>query len=1510
MSNSQRPHDFMREEYEEFLQLDRALRGKGLDLAGLHEILDHYAGNRTDGVSYVDYRLIPCGDSVEQVEISGGTWGAWLKIRMNILSECREFLVERLPLFDEQGIMHLTSLSGKSIARRPIWKLEIKEGNGKEAGETRKLLKERGLLPEKLRLEGITGRFVKALNFYLDRWLRYGYGEKPEVVTQAFLAAISSAVHSAFFSKYALSFIPLAETTNALSRLSQARCVTALPLRLHRRALMGDDPRDQVRLLLPEHRGIFCPVETPESKSIGLVLRLARGFKHDKDGGLEPRRRDSTGNASDILGYGACLLPFIHHTDPTRAMMGAKNLKQALELPEGEPPLVQTGHEAEVFGQAEEMKIGCNLLTGYMSWYGYNYEDGIVVSDAVVRRFATFRQETIGPFPCYGSEIPGNPGKRFSELDDNGMIPAGKKVRKGAILAALYEKEWNSQVNGFVLGAHPVRLVRVPSGVEGRIVEASFEPFNKSGVPLPSSRVTGRLWFKIKTSMPLAQGDKMMGRHGNKGVVTRILPEREMPYLVAGNQQELNGLKFKKDSKGKPHYHGEERPHVHLEILLNPLGVVGRKNLGQLLETHLGLVLKCRPDSWENLSGLARPFRKMTGKDFDMLSCLLEKTGVVDDKGKARVFWNKGEKTCKTEEPIVVGIQYITKLNHLAGDKYHVRSTGPRSTLTGHPVRGRSRDGGLKLGEMELWCLLERKAWNIIKELVSIHGDPGGSTSQLLDTYLKILGIVINFNKGATYKTFCITDEKIEKMCKGSKIVKPDELRPVFSRKAKSSRKTASIIAGKGYRQGKGLHIALVKGGLFDPELFGPWFSKQPLNEQENGEVSIMPTLGDLMSHKNAGLSGNDLKEERWAFIEFAVPVLHTFSQEDVGRQDKVSFMEKILVPPLRFRPVSWSGISTPVMDEINCRYNEILKANSMLSKLPNSGIDLKKLKELKESFGKLLNVYVARSNRESCFRKFDSWLYYRGAWCDVKDAVLKRVPSEMKAEAKEGLREWRLYNHAIFRPYRRLVQAVFELFDEIIDRLKGKKGLIRQYLCGIRTDYSGRAVIVPDPELPVGTVELPGEMVSTFCKAGTGTTQKKIKTADLRVLLNRPPSLLPSNILSFAVKNGGKSKVIRINPALCKGFGADFDGDQMSVFALHDEEARKEADLYFRPGSMPFHPADGTVLFSTNLDIALGFRLSGITNDDLKKTLEDMRTDEDREAHISEKVKEAFEKATVAGLSFGMFDLLKIKDELSKPEEESQMSAFDRLLEKGDTSTNPLLKLYASGAASKKAAISQMLVRLGKINLPHETDKQVDISECYASGLSSESFYTAAYMSRYAMMFKKLRTAYGGAMTRLMVHKGFNAMQKDICTEYGKDYLVCSPFDRISDRNLPAGLLSCHLIGERFTQLSMKVIHGTGHDKILDRFPWVARDIRSPKAGAYDLLAMLMLIYGKSYHVSHLETLVWILYGYQADMNFISGLALGDVKKHLAAEWRQGSSNYRINFLERLLCRMFDKED
>ena len=1518
MSDDHLPEDFMRMEYEEFLQLDKALKAEGLRLSGLHELLYEHAGNRFPDVRYISYRLLPSHDSVDHAEIAGDTWGAWLKIRLEVLSETRESLADCLPLFDNHGIMRISSLSGRSVARRPVWGLRINETDKTRIRKTRETLKREGLLPEKLRLVGITRRFREALIFHLKRWHNFSYEENAEARAQALLATISAAIHTAFFSKYALNFMPLAETTNALSRLSQAGCVTALPLKLHRQALLGSEPKDPVRFLLPQHKGIFCPVETPESKSVGLVLRLARGFPFNRDGKLESKRNDHSENASDILGHGACLLPFIQHTDPTRAMMGAKNLKQALELPNGEPPLVQTGHEAEVFGQLEDMKIGCNLLTGYMSWYGYNYEDGIVVSETVVNRFKTSRFEMIGPFPCYGNEIPGNPERRFPDLEDSGLIGKGKMVGHGTVLAALYERNWHRKRNDFVPGLEPVRLIKAPAGTGGRIKEAVFQHFNASRVPLPAHRITGRLYFKVEVSRPLAEGDKMMGRHGNKGVVTRILPEREMPYVVVEDPEEINGLKVKTDKPGKPHYHGEDRPHVHLEALLNPLGVVGRKNLGQILETHLGLVLQCKPEGWEKLSGLAVPFRKMTGEDFDRLSDLLAKTGVVDCYGKAVVCWCKGKEICNTERPVVAGIQYITKLDHLAKDKLHVRSTGPRSTLTGHPVRGRTRNGGLKLGEMEMWCLEERDAWNILNELVSGHGDPEGRTWKTLEAYLKITGIRLCIDrKKRAYASSRMTERDIDALAEGGVIRLPDGLKPVFSRKAQKRlpNSVACKIAGRGYRQGKGIHIPVVKKGLFDPDLVGFDFLKQLYgwNDKHTGD-SKMGTFADIMP-EDARTDQEKKKEiSGWACIELAIPVVHPFSLPVENGINNAETIEKILVPPVDFRPVCWNGLSMPVMDELNNHYNEILKVNS---KLLNDKGSLKWLQDLEASFHQFLDTYVKKSKKPAVFKKFASWLYHEANWENVKKAVFRRKNEQGReeyvnllhpdiAEVENALEDWRTINYEHALSYRQLIKAVSGLFEEIISRLKGKKGLFRQYLNGIRTDYSGRAVIVPDPEIPVGTVELPGKMVSSFCRTG----QQEIPEEDLRVLLNRPPSLLPSNILSFKVRSDKKSSVIRIHPALCRGFGADFDGDQMSVFALHGKEAKDEADQRFRPGSMPFHPANGGLLYSGNLDIALGLWLSDINREVLEQSLKEAETDEEREEYIYGVVKQAFDKATVSGISFGIFDLLELRERLNEFWIKDPDEAIAKLQKYGhDPDGNPLSVLYSSGAAKKKEAILQMLECLGEIDLPHEENGKITISNSYVAGLSTDDFFTAAYVSRHAMMFKKLRTAYGGAITRLMVQKGFNVLHNDLCKEYREQYKIYPPFDRNPKKDPPTGLLSCHLIGERATQLSMKVIHSGSPDQTLKNFPRVARDISNPKEGAYDLLGLLMATYGEDYHISHLETLTWILYEYKGDNNFLSRLAESQVEKHLRSEWLGGSGQYSINFKEMLLCRIFGKE-
>jgi len=350
-----------------------------------------------------------------------------------------------------------------------------------------------------------------------------------------------------------------------------------------------------------------------------------------------------------------------------------------------------------------EIALGKNILIGFMTWEGYNYEDAILISEKLVKNdvFTSIhieeyesesRDTKLGPEEIT-RDIPNVSEDSLKDLDERGIIRIGAEVRSGDILVGKVTPKGETELTAeerllraiFGEKAREVRdtSLRVPHGESGIIVDVKvFTRENGDELP-PGVNQLVRVYIAQKRKISV--GDKMAGRHGNKGVISRILPEEDMPFLPDGTP---------------------------LEIVLNPLGVPSRMNIGQVLEVHLGYAAKAL--GWE----IATPvFDGATEND---IIETLTKAG-LDPDGKTVLYDGR------TGEPfdnrVTVGYMYILKLAHLVDDKIHARSTGPYSLVTQQPLGGKAQFGGQRFGEMEVWALEAYGAAYTLQEILTVKSD-------------------------------------------------------------------------------------------------------------------------------------------------------------------------------------------------------------------------------------------------------------------------------------------------------------------------------------------------------------------------------------------------------------------------------------------------------------------------------------------------------------------------------------------------------------------------------------------------------------------------------------------------------------------------------------------------------------------------------------------------------------------------------------------------------------------
>ena len=350
-----------------------------------------------------------------------------------------------------------------------------------------------------------------------------------------------------------------------------------------------------------------------------------------------------------------------------------------------------------------EMSLGKNVLIAFTTWEGYNYEDAVLISERLVKEDVytsihieeydcECRDTKLGPEEIT-RDIPNVGDDGLKDLDEDGIIRIGAEVRPGDILVGKVTPKGETELTAeerllraiFGEKAREVRdtSLRVPHGEAGTIVDVKIFTRENSDELGPGVNQVIRCY--IATKRKISVGDKMSGRHGNKGVISRILPEEDMPFLPDGTP---------------------------VDIVLNPLGVPSRMNLGQVLEVHLGMA--ARALGWK----VATPV--FDGAKSNEIEDLLEKAGLRRD-GKTVLY--DGRTGDAFNNPVTVGVMYMLKLHHLVDDKIHARSTGPYSLVTQQPLGGKAQFGGQRFGEMEVWALEAYGAAYTLQEMLTVKSD-------------------------------------------------------------------------------------------------------------------------------------------------------------------------------------------------------------------------------------------------------------------------------------------------------------------------------------------------------------------------------------------------------------------------------------------------------------------------------------------------------------------------------------------------------------------------------------------------------------------------------------------------------------------------------------------------------------------------------------------------------------------------------------------------------------------
>ena len=364
-----------------------------------------------------------------------------------------------------------------------------------------------------------------------------------------------------------------------------------------------------------------------------------------------------------------------------------------------------------------ELALGRNILVGFVPWNGYNYEDAVLISQRVVsedmytsihiKEFQIEVRETkLGPEKIT-RDVPNMAEKALDNLDAEGIVRVGAKVRSGDILVGKVTPKSETETTpefkllNSIFGekAKEVRdsSLHVPHGVEGVVIDVQRMK-RLEGDDL-SPGVDEVVKVLIANKRKLCEGDKMAGRHGNKGVVARILPVEDMPYLEDGTP---------------------------LDVCLNPLGVPSRMNIGQIMESELGIAGRYLNQFYES-PAFQTPSQEQIAEKLAEAGLSTDCKQIVRDGRTGEPFVN----------PIFVGVIYFMKLHHLVDDKMHARSTGPYSLVTQQPLGGKAQFGGQRLGEMEVWALEAYGAANTLQEMMTIKSDDMNGRSKIYESIVK-----------------------------------------------------------------------------------------------------------------------------------------------------------------------------------------------------------------------------------------------------------------------------------------------------------------------------------------------------------------------------------------------------------------------------------------------------------------------------------------------------------------------------------------------------------------------------------------------------------------------------------------------------------------------------------------------------------------------------------------------------------------------------------------------------
>jgi DNA-directed RNA polymerase subunit beta len=541
---------------------------------------------------------------------------------------------------------------------------------------------------------------------------------------------------------------------------------------------------------IEEEKAITTTFTVPIDANGHFMVEKAEVRKYGEPTLEEVTKIDYIGVAANqIISIATSLIPFLEHDDGIRALMGTNMQRQAVPLILAQAPIIGTGMEARaaydsghviiaeqdgeavkvdgrrivikdakgdsheyslskflrsnasscmnqrptinkgdkvVKGQVMtdaaaidkgELALGNNMLVAFMTWEGFNYEDAIIISERLVREDSyssvhienytiDVRDTKLGP-EVVTNDIPNISEEKLKNLDERGIVRIGAEVSSGDILVGKITPKGETELSAeekllraiFGDKAKDVRdsSLYLEHGEHGKVIDIKL--FSREQGDKLQTGVIESIQVTVANLRKIRAGDKMAGRHGNKGVISKIVPVEDMPYLEDGTP---------------------------VDIILSPLGVVSRMNLGQLLETHLGFAAK--------RLGYKVATPPLNGLTEDQIKGELKKAGLPED---GKLVLTNGKTGKAFDNKVTVGYKYMLKLNHMVEDKIHQRSIGPYSLITQQPLGGKAQFGGQRFGEMEVWALEAYGAAHNLQEILTIKSDDVSGRSKAYEAIIK-----------------------------------------------------------------------------------------------------------------------------------------------------------------------------------------------------------------------------------------------------------------------------------------------------------------------------------------------------------------------------------------------------------------------------------------------------------------------------------------------------------------------------------------------------------------------------------------------------------------------------------------------------------------------------------------------------------------------------------------------------------------------------------------------------